>query len=158
MKKIFLYIFLVLCSNLVSQTNNYRPGQIGSSVQLTGEDYITGEDGVPRMSINIWGHVKYPGTYLVYDGVDFLTCLSMSGGPQKGANLSKVSIISKDGSKNIINLDKLINDSASNSIELKPYDTIYIDETLGNYLLNRSGLITVILQLTNLILISTSSD
>ena len=46
------------------------PIKIGSTNQLTGEDYITGDDGVPRMSINVWGHVKYPGTYLVYDGID----------------------------------------------------------------------------------------
>ena len=60
---------------------NYKSNQIDASTQLTGEDYITGEDGVPRMSINVWGHVKYPGTYLVYDGIDLLTCLSMAGGP-----------------------------------------------------------------------------
>ena len=42
---------------------------------MSNENYITGEDGVPRMNVNIWGHVKYPGTYLVYDGIDLLTCL-----------------------------------------------------------------------------------
>ena len=72
---------------------NYTPGKINSNIQLTGEEYITGEDGVPRMSINIWGHVKYPGAYLVYDGIDLLTCLSMAGGPLKGAKVSKISIL-----------------------------------------------------------------
>ena len=63
------------------------------TVLLSDEDYITGEDGTLRMYVNIIGHVKYPGTYLVYDGIDLLTCLSLAGGPLKGAKLSKVSII-----------------------------------------------------------------
>jgi len=118
---------------------------------LTGEDYITGEDGVPRMGINVWGHVKYPGTYLVYDGIDLLTCLSLAGGPMKGAKISDVSIISKDGLVRSVDLEDL---EGIAKITLDPYDTIYIDETLGNYLLARSNVINILLQITNLILIS----
>ena len=135
---------------------NYTSGKISNNIQLTGEDYITGEDGVPRMSVNIWGHVKYPGTYLVYDGIDILTCLSMAGGPMKGAKLSKVEIVSNDGVSKEINLDQL-SDNDYLKVELKPYDTIYIDESLGNYLLARSNVINILLQITNLILISTNN-
>ena len=157
MKKYTLVLIVFLSISLLSAQFNYRPNQIGSSSQLTGEDYITGEDGVPRMSINVWGHVKYPGTYLVYDGIDVLTCLSMAGGPMTGAKLNKVTIVSKNGDNRTINLDKLLKNSNSSSIELKPYDTIYIDETLGNYLLARSNVINILLQITNLILISTNN-
>ena len=156
-KLILLSIFLVFSVNLVLAQSNYRPGQVGSSIQLTGEDYITGEDGVPRMSINIWGHVKYPGSYLVYDGIDLLTCLSMAGGPLKGAKLSKISIVSKDGASIKINLEDMMNKNNISSLNLKPYDTIYIDETMGNYLLARSNVINILLQITNLILISTQN-
>ena len=156
-KLILLSILLVFSTNLVLTQSNYRPGQIGTSIQLTGEDYITGEDGVPRMSINIWGHVKYPGAYLVYDGIDLLTCLSMVGGPFKGAKLSKVSIVSKDGSSVKINLEDMMSKNNIVSLNLKPYDTIYIDETMGNYLLARSNVINILLQITNLILISTQN-
>jgi len=149
-----LIILVLFFINLTLGQFNYRPGQIGDSAQLTGEDYITGEDGVPRMSINIWGHVKYPGAYLVYDGIDLLTCLSMAGGPLKGAKLSKVSIVSKDGSSIKINLEDMINQNSISSVVLKPHDTIYIDETIGNYLLARSNVINILLQITNLILIS----
>ena len=121
---------------------------------LTGEDYITGEDGIPRMNINILGHVKYPGTYLVYDGIDILTCLAMAGGPIKGAKLSKISIISKNGQSQEINLTQIMNNNNVSSIALKPYDSIYIEETLSNYLLARSNVIHILLQITNLILIS----
>ena len=157
LKEILLSIILVVCfSDLNLGQFNYAPGKISTNIQLTGEDYITGEDGVPRMSVNIWGHVKYPGTYLVYDGIDLLTCLSMAGGPMKGAKLSKVSIVSKDGTSKNINLEDLMKKS-NHSISLKPYDTIYIDETMGNYLLARSNVINILLQITNLILISSNN-
>ena len=154
------YAFILLCFLSFATLNaqfNSGPDKIGSSSVLTAEDYITGEDGVPRMSINIWGHVKYPGTYLVYDGIDMLTCLSMAGGPMKGAKLKEVTIISKNGDSTIINLEKLFKNSNSHQLKLKPYDTIYIDETLGNYLLARSNVINILLQITNLILISTNN-
>lgn len=158
-KIIFLLVFFIFNTTLILGQSNYRPGQVGNAIQLTGEDYITGEDGVPRMSINIWGHVKYPGAYLVYDGIDILTCLSMAGGPLKGAKLSKVSIISKDTSSYKIDLQKIIdNNNSTNNFSLKPYDTIYIDETMGNYLLARSNVINILLQITNLILISNANN
>ena len=137
---------------------NYNPGKISNNIQLTGEDYITGEDGVPRMSINIWGHVKYPGTYLVYDGIDLLTCLSMAGGPLKGAKLSKVSILSKSGQNQIIDLNILKDQNMLSSIKLKPYDTIEIDEKFIHILLTKTSIIAVLLQLTNVILTAKSDQ
>lgn len=156
-RSILTIILFFLFSNLMFSQFNYKPNQVASNVQLTGEEYITGEDGVPRMNINIWGHVKYPGSYLVYDGIDLLTCLSMAGGPLKGAKLSKISITSKNGDHTKINLEKLLNNNSIASISLKPYDTIYINETMGNYLLARSNVINILLQITNLFLISTNN-
>jgi len=152
--KYLLVILLFLGLGFSMSSLNYKPGQIGNLYQLTGEDYITGEDGVPRMNINILGHVKYPGTYLVYDGIDLLTCLSMAGGPLKGAKLSKISIISKDGSSLKVNLNNFTNLKSNKIVRLKPYDTINIDETFSNYLFSRSNIINPLLQITNLILIS----
>ncbi|MAR15050.1 MAG: hypothetical protein CMG21_01140 [Candidatus Marinimicrobia bacterium] len=135
---------------------NYTPGKINNNVQLTGEDYITGEDGVPRMSVNIWGHVKYPGAYLVYDGIDLLTCLSMAGGPLKGAKLSKISIISKNGQIQIIDLNKIQNQNEFNLVKIKPHDTIKVDERFSYILLTKTSIIAVLLQLTNVILTAQS--
>ena len=58
-KIIFLLLFFIFNTSLILSQFNYRPGQVGNSIQLTGENYITGEDGVPRMGINIWGPVSY---------------------------------------------------------------------------------------------------
>tara|TARA_B110000116_G_C16638128_1_gene491608 strand:- start:395 stop:877 length:483 start_codon:yes stop_codon:yes gene_type:complete len=156
LNKIILISFtLLFLIDLSYSQNNYRPGEIGSSIQLTGEDYITGEDGVPRMSINIWGNVKYPGTYLVYDDIDLLTSLSIAGGPLKGSKLSKIIIISDDGSSRIINLDKLVKNNELNSIKLNPYDTIKIDEKFSYLVLTKTSIIAVFLQLINVILTAT---
>mgnify|MGYP002865911558 CR=1 FL=1 len=149
MKNFVLIFFLFLTIGILDGQYNHRSTQIGSSLDLTGEDFINGEDGVPRMSINVWGHVKYPGTYLVYDGIDLLTCLSMSGGPMQGAKLSDVTIISKDGELKSVNLNKLVKNNQIDSIKLYPYDTIKIDEKFSNVLLTRTSIIAVLLQLTN---------
>ena len=157
LKEILLSIIsVVFFADFTLSQFNYIPGKISNNIQLTGEDYMTGEDGVPRMSINIWGHVKYPGTYLVYDGIDLLTCLSMAGGPMKGSNLSKVIIISENGSSKTINLNKAVKNNQMNLIKLNPYDTIKIDEKFGYILLTKTSIIAVLLQLTNVILTAKS--
>ena len=147
MKNYILTLLIIFSVSISYGQFNYKSNQIGGSNLLTGEDYITGEDGVPRMSINVLGHVKYPGSYLVYDGIDLLTCLAMAGGPMTGSKLSDISIISKEGDKRSVNLNRLLKNSTSSSIVLNPYDTIYIDETLGNYLLARSNVINILLQI-----------
>ena len=45
-----------------------------------------------RIYINIWCHVKYTGTYLVYEDIDITTLLSMAGGPLDGADLSNIKV------------------------------------------------------------------
>ena len=157
-KYLYISILLILSINLIFSQVNYRTGNTNSSTVLTGQDYITGEDGIPRMNVNIWGHVKYPGSYLVYDGIDILTCLSMAGGPIKGAKLNKVSIVSSDGTSKKINLEKMIQNNDVHSMVLKPHDTIYIDQSLGNFLLTKTNVIATLLQLTNVILQATNDN
>ena len=151
-KNIYLLAIIICLTSFVGAQINYNQNLLKTDIQLTGEDYITGEDGVPRKSVNIWGHVSRPGAYLVYDGIDILTCLSMAGGPLKGANLSKVSIISEDGSSKKVDLKSMLDKNNISSIKLKPHDTIYIDQTMSNYLLLRTGFINTLLQLANLII------
>ena len=58
MAKIKIYIILIILSLVFPIKENQY--EIPS-----GEDYIIGEDGIKRIYVNIWGHVKHPGTYLV---------------------------------------------------------------------------------------------
>ena len=143
MKNLYIYILFFICSIAY-------PSNVGNGL-LSNQSYITGEDGVIRMYVNIMGHVKNPGTYLVYDKIDILTCLSMAGGPLKGANLAKVIITSEDGSSSEIDLASMLGNDNIRPIELKPRDTIYIDETLSNFIFSRSNVIPILLQITVLI-------
>ncbi|MAV64328.1 MAG: hypothetical protein CBD97_01160 [Pelagibacteraceae bacterium TMED237] len=119
----------------------------------TGEDYITGEDGIKRIYVNVWGHVKSPGPYLVYESIDIITLLSVSGGPLDGANLSKVKIINQlDNKIKYIDLNKIIESEASASIQFNPYDTVVIKPTLGYYIRNNSGVLNTFLQIINIAL------
>ena len=156
MRSHFLIYLLLFSFSFLDAQHSIKPST-NSGFHLTGEDYITGEDGVPRMNVNLWGHVKYPGSYLVYDSIDLFTCLSIAGGPMSGAKLSEIIIVSKDGKTKKINLDVFLETEKISQIKLKPHDTIYIEETLGNYLLARSNVINILLQITNLILISTNN-
>ena len=101
--KYILFIFILTVSLYANSiTSNGLP--------ISDQDYITGEDGVIRMNVNILGHVKNPGTYLVYDGIDFISLLSLAGGPARGANLKNIKIINNDSSYsiNLIHRSKLI--------------------------------------------------
>ena len=157
MKISILSLLFLFCISTADAQPNIRANQDIFSSQLTGEEYITGEDGVARMTVNVLGHVKYPGSFLVYDGIDLLTCISMAGGPITGAELSEVLIVSKNGKTITIDLNLFLENSKSMTVELSPHDTIFIKETLSNYLLARSNVINILLQITNLILISTNN-
>ena len=119
----------------------------------TGEEYITGEDGIKRIYINIWGHVKKPGSYLVYEDIDIITLLSIAGGPLDGANLSKVEIIDqKNNSIETLDIETLIKSEEYNKFKFNPYDTITIKPTYKYYLLNNASAINMVLQIITLVL------
>jgi len=150
MYKILLIILLSLSFPI-----NISQGQL-----LSNEDYITGDDGVVRMYVNVTGHVKNPGTYLAYDTIDFLSMLSLAGGYLKGANLSNILIISKSGQKTKVDLNQLLkfNSSVYKEINLHPHDTIYINEKpLSRFFLS-SNLPTMILSLMNMIITINNVD
>ena len=62
MKKYYILILLII-------SVSFGLGNINNQL-LSSEKYVTGEDGVIRMYVNVVGHVKNPGIYLVYDGIN----------------------------------------------------------------------------------------
>ena len=143
MEKIKFIIFVFFLSVSFSS--------VQSSNIPTGEDYITGEDGIKRMYVNIWGHIKNPGPYLVYEDIDLITLLSIAGGPLDGANLSKIKLISQvDNKVTFFNFNQITESGLYNEIDFSPYDTIVIDPTLKYYVLNNASAINMVLQLINL--------
>ena len=141
----YIVSFIIIVNFLFCDTN----APIDSS---SGLAYITGEDGVIRMHINIIGNVKNPGTYLVYDGIDFLSALSRSGGYLSGSNLNKILIYGSDGSRNSFSLSKLLNNETSSdfTLKLKPFDTIYIEQKVLSRIFNTSNVPSLIISIMNL--------
>ena len=143
MEKMKIYYLVIFLSFLIPiKENDYNIP--------TGEDYITGEDGIKRIYINIWGHVKYPGTYLVYEDIDITTLLSMAGGPLDGAKLSNIKVMSKDNTTKELNLENILSSNEGFDFKFKPYDTINIKPTLGFYMRNNAYILNVFLQMLTL--------
>jgi len=145
-KFIILVGFILIYSGLLAQ-----PQKI--STPIPGKEYYIDESGGVFMHINILGHVKYPGTYLVHESTDILTIISQSGGPLGGANLKSV-IIHSDDSMQIIDLNSIFKSGMRDEIIIKPNDTIIIEQRFLNLLFSRSNMLPVLLQMLNLILIT----
>ncbi len=143
MNRITPYIFVLFSILYPAQS----PGSL-----LSNSDYITGEDGIIRMYINVLGNVKSPGTFLVYDGIDFLTALSVSGGYMPGSDLSNITIYRQNGESESLNLNKLLKKGSpvEQWIDLGPHDTIHINQKLISKILSTSNLTYTILGLLNL--------
>ena len=131
-----------------------------SSQMLSNESYITGEDGVIRMYVNLMGHVKNPGTYLVYDKIDFMSTLSMAGGYLQGADLKNVIIYSENGDSQKINLHNYLNSHSKEilNFNLKPHDTIYIKQKSLSKFFMSSNLPTIFLSILNLAITLENTD
>jgi len=145
MKKIILLITFFLLSNTA-----FSQSLSSNNLQFTGEKYVTGDDGVVRIYVNVWGHVQNPGSYLIFDGANIIDILSLAGGPKNGANVKKIKILSKnEKEEKIISLQD-INDGSINLV-LKPFDTIIINQTRLSKLNESSRIYTIMLQLVNLL-------
>ena len=123
---------------------------------ISNEKYITGEDGVIRMYINILGHVESPGLYLVYDGIDIMSALSIAGGYKNGANLKNIIIYRQDGSKDEVSLSSILDNSID--VDFNPHDTIYINQKLVSKIFNSSNIPTIFLSILNLALTIDRTD
>ena len=149
--KITLIISILISISFSQNGKVDYNGQVKNNYVINGQEYIASDDGTLMMYVNIWGHVKTPGTYLVYEGIDLLTLISLAGGPQSGANLNNVEIIHDKSTSPItkINLNKYIN-SDKTDIVIKPHDTIYIKESMSSYLFTKVNLLNTLLQIVNI--------
>ena len=124
----------------------------------TGARYVSGEDGVIRMYINIWGHVSAPGRILVDDGIDLATLLSLTGGPSKGANMKNVRVYHEypDKNGNIVSVidftEFLETGDRSNFSSIQPNDTFIIKQTAWSYMLQEIGTVNTLMSFLNIYL------
>tara|TARA_B110000014_G_C20113284_1_gene587113 strand:- start:879 stop:1301 length:423 start_codon:yes stop_codon:yes gene_type:complete len=115
---------------------------------FSSNEYITGEDGIVRIYVNIIGHVNQPGSYLVPDGSDLITIIALAGGPARGANLKKIKI--SNGTIHTINFNDLINNNLETQISIKPNTTVFIEETSISRLFSGTNFVSSLLQLLNI--------
>lgn len=151
---IFTVLSSVCFAQAISQERSvYGAGYQSNTDTPTGEKYFTGQDGIIRMYVNIWGHVNKPGTHLVYDGIDFVTLLSISGGPKDGANLGKIKLIREEPDEDgttvyEIDFNEFVNSGNKDSlVEIKPNDTLVIGEKTSHMLLSNLSVVNTALHL-----------
>ena len=148
MKYIYINIFFVFISSLFSY-------QVNNDNLLSNGSYITGQDGIIRMYVNVIGDVKKPGTYLVYDDIDILSVISLAGGFLNGSKTNSIILHRKDGSKTTINLDsylKSLNDDNIEKINFLPHDTILIEQKAISNILTSTNLPYIVLGILNVVL------
>ena len=156
MKK-YLYLFFITpiilgtgFSQSESDNINFQPS--------TGARYVSSQDGVLRMYVNIWGHVDSPGRILVDDGIDLATLLSLTGGPSKGANMKNVRVYHEypDKNGNVVNIidftEFLKTGDRSNFITIQPNDTFIIQQTVLSYIIEEIGTVNTLMNFINLYL------
>ena len=154
-----LKVIVFLFSSILAQDqdkSNTLPSF--ADYQISSERYLTNAKGSIMMNVNIWGHVKLPGSHIVYDGIDFASLLSIVGGPMDGANLKQVRIYREipdaDGTLVYqIDLNEFINTgNRSKFIKIKPNDTIIMPQKFSSYLLKQVGTINTLFSLINIYL------
>ena len=154
MKQNFLILSLIIFGIGFSQTESTK-----SDIPLnTGARYVSGQDGVIRMYVNVWGHVGDPGRILVDEGIDLATLFSLTGGPQKGANLTKIRVYHEYPNRhgNIIDVidfeDFIKTGDRSNFITIQPNDTFIIKQTTWSYFIKEVGTVNTLINLINIYL------
>ena len=89
-----------------------------------------------------------------------MSAFSAAGGYLDGANFKKIIIYGHNGTKKIINLNKSLNSDLafSDLIDLKPFDTIYIEQKSMSKFWLGSNLPAVLLGILNIALTLERTD
>lgn len=98
-RKVHSKLIVVLILLLVSSNYSVLWGQAAPSAPgaPTSSAYVysgaTGADDQLKIYTYIWGQVRSPGLYLVPDNTDLLTLISLAGGPNEDAKLTRIRIV-----------------------------------------------------------------
>ncbi len=149
---ITMVIFISLIGNAFGQAGQSNT----SSYPRSGERYITDDDGIIKMWVNVWGQVTRPGSYLVYDGIDLASLISTSGGPKPGANLKNIRLYRElpdaKGQLSIsIDLEKFLKTgNRGDFTHVLPNDTYVIPQSFGSYVISNLNIVNTLLNFYNL--------
>lgn len=138
------------------QTSSQDMSIAREDYSVSSKRYITDEEGNIMMWVNVWGHVKSPGHHLVYDGIDLATLMSVTGGPQFGANLKKIKLFrevpdNKGKLQYTIDLDTFLESGDRSSfVKVLPNDTYIIPQKTSAVIWSQVGTVSTLLGFINL--------
>ncbi len=151
----YLSTLVIIFSIVGTASGQIKVGST-SSYPRSGERYITDEDGVIKMWVNVWGQVNNPGSYLVYDGIDLATLLSITGGPKSGANLKKIRLFRElpntaEQLSQSIDLKKFLKSGDRGDFtRILPNDTFVIPQAPISYIISNLNIVNTLLNFYNL--------
>ena len=155
--KLFLIIKLLFTTFSLLNGQNLNDGSNKSNnFQLSNDLYISDQSGNFSMNINIWANEI--GRILVPEGIDFITLLSMIGGPLDNYNYKKITIIREyPNTQNFkkINVDLthfLETGDRDYLAKILPNDTIIIKKKRIYQYLDRIGEVTTLFTIISLII------
>ena len=150
-------IIIILILGIVGIVSGQVRVPTSSQYPRSGERYITDEDGIIKMWVNVWGQVNDPGSHLVYDGIDLSTLLSITGGPKTGANLKKIRLFRElpdaNGQLSLsIDLEKFLKSGDRGDFtRVLPNDTFIVPQSPMNYIISNLGIINTLMNVYNLL-------
>ncbi|MCF8265184.1 MAG: SLBB domain-containing protein, partial [Melioribacteraceae bacterium] len=102
-KILFILLFGLSCSITFSQVADYEVGARSGMRQTQGGLFDYSDPESINMKISVWGFVKYPGKYIIQDGMPLIDILSYAGGPSDNAHLEDIRIYRdmKDGTEKL---------------------------------------------------------
>lgn len=149
-------ITLIIILSIVGTASGQISTGSSSSYPRSGERYITDENGIIKMWVNVWGQVNHPGSHLVYDGIDLATLLSITGGPKAGANLKKIRLFRElpdaNGQLSLsIDLAKFLKSGDRGDFtRVLPNDTFVIPQSFSSYIISNLNIVNTLLNFYNL--------
>ncbi len=132
MRTLIIAVFSVIIFTSVCWAQSEQVPSIGTSSAYV----YSGPSGIIdqlKIYTYIWGQVRNPGLYLVPDNTDLLTLISLAGGPNENAKLTKVRIVrsTRYGEEIIwVDLKEYIDSGNSDIIPImRPGDTVIVSGT-----------------------------
>ena len=106
-----------------------------------------------RQDINIFGKVRSPGVYVIYEPTELLRAISLAGGVEKIKNSTHIIIVNENGIARTVKLKKYIRTMKKNKIMIDKGDSIYIKSfdvnwSLLSFLISAATLTITIMRYT----------
>ena len=150
---ILISLFAILINGIKAQNLDFYNSE--NQIYI-GDRYITDSEGNVRMWVNIWGQVNNPGNYLVKDGIDIITLLSIAGGIKEGANLKNINIFREFPEENgkqvfTFNMYHFLKTGDRTSFpSILPNDAFFVPQKISSFLLSRVGIANTLMTAINL--------